>query len=87
MAFDLFSLDVLDEDVERFKKYDEGCLIEGSKLENRFVIIPREDLAARYIGLTCFLPEECYLLLSVSNIEAQRLATMKRKFGGFIKKQ
>jgi len=82
---DLSFIDVLDEDIERFKSYHIGCVIEGSKLRGLVAIIPDESIDILYRNMTCYLPEEVRYLLSLSEEEAIKVHEMKRKLGGYIR--
>jgi hypothetical protein len=85
MAFDLFSLDVLDEDVERFKNYSEPCIIQDSRLPGIIAIVANEQIAQRFKNYICYLPEECRYILEMSFEDALKVHNLKRKMGGHIR--
>jgi hypothetical protein len=87
MAFDLFSLNILDEDVERFKRYDDGVVIEGSTLKGKVAIVPNETFMERFPSATCYLPEEVRVLLGMDDESAQKAHDVKRTFGGRLKEK
>ena len=87
MTFDLFSLNVLDEDVERFSAYNDGVVIEDSCLEGLVAIVSNENVAKRFAYATCYLPEECRELLDMSEKDAIAAHGLKRRLGGTIKEK
>jgi hypothetical protein len=84
VKFDLFSLDILEENVEHFKARGEGLLIEGSVL-GAYAIVPIETVT--FPGVPCYLPEEARMLLAMSNENAKAAHEIKRAFGGHLKEK
>ncbi len=87
MTLDLFSVDILDEDIERFRALDGGVLIEGSLLGGKIAIVSNERALKQFKmhGTTCYFPEEIRYLLSLSIDEARKINEMKRVMGGHVK--
>ena len=85
MAFDLFSLNILDEDIARFRDYRDGVVIEGSQLGGKVAIVSTETLFRNFPGATCYLPEEARQLLNMSVKDAELAHEIKRKFGGTLR--
>jgi hypothetical protein len=85
MAFDLFSLDILDEDVARFRSYQNGVVIEGSELPGKVAIVSTETLFRKFPDAVCYTPEEIRQLLNMSNGDAKLAHEIKSKFGGTLR--
>lgn len=84
MSDDFASLDVLDDDVEGFRRIGHPCVLVGCSLGGRIVIVPNKESAAQHRGAVCYLPEEVRYLLGLGDHEAQMFHELKFKFGGFI---
>ena len=87
LAFDLFSLNILDEDIARFRGYRDGVVIENSALTGKVAIVSTETLFRDFPGVTCYLPEEAQQLLNMSTEDAKFAHEIKRKFGGILRKK
>jgi hypothetical protein len=85
MAFDLFSLDILDEDVTRFREYRDGVVIEGSCLTGKVAIVSTDTFSHLFRDATCYTPEEMRQLLNMSVADAQLAHDIKRKFRGTLR--
>jgi hypothetical protein len=82
---DLSFLDDTPEDqVEAFRKFRAGVLIEGSSLGQYVAIIPAKSFAAFFPFATCYLPYEVQHLLSLDDASAKSLHLMKSRMGGFF---
>jgi hypothetical protein len=84
MSEDFSSLDVLDDDVEGFRRIGKPCILVGCSLGGRIVIVPEKVPPNQFQNAVCYLPEEARYLLSLNDHDAQMFHELKFNMGGFI---
>lgn len=77
----LLFLDILDEDIKKFRDAGVSYVIEESSLGPKVVLIPQKEDASMFPDAICYLPEEIPYLLSLTDEEAKNLNVLKRVKG------